>query len=63
MVKKDHVIRIEVQGGVVVGVEGLPRGYTYEVIDYDTGREVCDLCYEGNCPHSCHSKGYAEEQR
>lgn len=21
-----------------------------------TNKEDCDLCYEGNCPHSCHSK-------
>ena len=57
MAKNDKVIQIEVQGGVVVDVHGLPKGYVYEVIDHDTGQEACDLCYEGNCPHSCHSKG------
>jgi hypothetical protein len=58
MVRRDEkVIQILVQGGVVVDVAGLPQGYGYEVIDCDTGREACGLCYEGNCPHGCHSQG------
>lgn len=28
--------------------------------DDDAKRLSCDLCYEGNCPHSCHSK-YMDE--
>jgi hypothetical protein len=53
--KDDKNVRIEIKSGVVVDVSGLPRGYTYEVIDHDAD-ETCDLCYEGNCPHSCHAK-------
>jgi hypothetical protein len=57
MARDGKVIKIVVQGGVVVDVDGLPEGYVYEVIDYDSP-QYCDLCYEGNCPHHCHSKGW-----
>lgn len=56
MKRDDKVIQIEVMGGMVMDVHGLPDGYIYEVIDHDLGEEVCDLCYQGNCPHSCHSR-------
>jgi hypothetical protein len=62
MVSDDKTVRIEVKGGVVVDVSGLPKGYLYEVIDHDAGEE-CDLCYEGDCPHCCHSKPNPRERR
>ena len=24
--------------------------------EHEIAEEECDLCYEGNCPHECHSK-------
>jgi len=32
---KDKTIKIEVYGGCVTEVTGLPEGYDYEIIDYD----------------------------
>lgn len=32
-------IKIYVQGGMITDVEGLPDGWTYDVIDYDTVEE------------------------
>jgi hypothetical protein len=57
------VIRILVQGGVVVDVEGLPEGYVYDVIDCDMGQEACGLCYAGNCPHACHGMHDSTDRR
>ena len=32
---KEKNIKIEVEGGCVIDVTGLPKGYTYEIIDRD----------------------------
>ena len=32
------------------------KGYVAMTIDVKRHLVECDLCYEGNCPHSCHSK-------
>jgi hypothetical protein len=32
---KDKTIKIEVYGGCVTEVSGLPEGYDYEIIDHD----------------------------
>lgn len=52
--KDDKVISIEVKGGVVVGVYGLPKGYTYGVVDYDV--DECEFCNEGDCPNGRHGR-------
>ena len=35
----DKTITIEVLGGVVVGVKNLPRGWKYQIVDYDVKEE------------------------
>ena len=32
---KDKTIKIEVYGGCVTEVSGMPEGYNYEIIDHD----------------------------
>ena len=34
-IKEAKTIKIEVYGGCVTEVSGLPEGYNYEIIDYD----------------------------
>ncbi len=36
---KDKTIKIEVYGGCVTEVTGLPKGYDYEIIDHDHNEE------------------------
>ena len=36
---KEKLITIEVEGGLVVDVSGLPEGYLYKVIDHDCDDE------------------------
>ena len=47
-----HLITIDVEGGVVHDVEGLPDGWSYQVRDYDECSDcggvepLCEWCHE-----------------
>tara|TARA_R110002020_G_C16220707_1_gene767631 strand:- start:1332 stop:1475 length:144 start_codon:yes stop_codon:yes gene_type:complete len=38
-IDKPKIIIIEVQGGCVINVSGMPQGYTYEIKDNDVNKE------------------------
>lgn len=54
----EHEIRIEVLGGVVTSVSGLPDGWTYELVDWDNiNSEVHDY----DTGEFCFDKGDDDE--
>ena len=38
-IDKPKIIIIEVKGGCVINVSGMPQGYTYEIKDNDVNKE------------------------
>lgn len=53
--RREAVITIEVHGGVVQDVHGLPDGWSYRVCDWD----ICSDC--GNLDSECECQGVPDE--